>query len=458
MRRNRFLLVLATCLLSVAVVPNQSSAKVCGGDVDCECGDTVQGHAVLRANLGVCLETGLFVTSGSLLDCDHHTITGRGQEAGVLIESANGAEVHNCAISNFLVGVRVKGGLQGNAIVGNEILDNERYGIDLADAAAGVRIESNTIRDSGDEGIHVGTGASDNLILGNQFVKSKAENVYLLAASGTRVIGNVMVDSDLGRAGVFIKHSTNSYVADNIVFDNPIQVRGGSRDNRLEDNALRGAGSGYVFEALLENDILTYPHDNEVTAGTVFHAEKCVELKGAFDNLVQGLTVGDCSLAAVNEVPFVGLEPPFGNRFIDLAITDPSGVAGRAAVQVSTTSRTLHAGDVLSLGLAVYHKNSVALDLYVGLFLPDNQIAFFSGQGPGGVRLPPAGPIPMQRLSKGSSLTLPRFLEVALPPGVPPGTYQFFAALVTPDALSDGVVTASELAAFDLEQFTIVAP
>jgi parallel beta-helix repeat protein len=453
MRRNRFLLILATCLLSVAIVHSQSSAKDCGGDVQCECGDTVRGQAVLQANLGVCLETGLFVASGALLDCDHHTITGRGQEAGVLFDTANGAEVRNCSISNFLVGVRVKGG-QGHAIVGNEILNNERYGIDLADAAAGVRIESNTIRDSGDEGIHVGTGAIDNLILGNQFLKSKAENVYLLAASGTRVIGNVMVDSDLGRAGIFIKHSTNSYVADNIVFDNPIQVRGGSRDNALEDNALRGPGSGYVFEALLENAALTYPQNNQVTAGTVFHAEKCVELKGAYDNLVQGLTVGDCSLAAVNEVPSLGLEPPFRN-VVDLAMTDPSGVAGRAAVQVSTTSRALHAGDVLSLGLAVHHNNSVALDLYVGLFLPDNQIAFFSGQGAGGVRLPPAAPIPMQRLSKGSSLTLPRFLEVALPPGVPSGTYQFFAALVTPDALSDGVVTPSELAAFDLEQFTI---
>ena len=453
MRRNRFLLVLATCLLSVAVVPSQSSAKDCGGEVECECGDTVQGRAVLRANLGVCKETGLFVANGSLLDCDHHTITGRGQEAGVLFDNANGAEVHNCSISNFLVGVRVKGG-QGNAIVGNEILDNERYGIDLADAAAGVRIESNTIRDSGDEGIHVGTGASDNLILGNQFVKSKAENVYLLAARGTRVIGNVMLDSDSGRAGIFIKHSTNSYVADNIVFDNPIQVRGGSRDNVLEDNALRGSGSGYVFEALLENDTLTFPQNNQVTAGTVFNAEICVDLKGAYDNLVQGLTVGDCSLAAVSEVPFGGLEPPFRN-VVDLAMTDPSGVAGRAAVQVSTTSRTLHAGDVLSLGLAVHHKNSVPLDLYVGLFLPDNQIAFFSGQGLGGLRLPPVAPTRMQQVFKGSSVTLPRFLEVALPPGVPPGTYQFFAALVTPDALSDGVVTPAELAAFDLEQFTI---
>ncbi len=198
MRHNRFLLVLATCLLSVALGPSQSSAKDCGGDVECECGDTVQGHAVLRANLGVCKETGLFVANGSLLDCDHHTITGRGQEAGVLFDNANGAEVHNCGITNFQIGVRVKGG-QGNAIVGNEILDNEKYGIDLADAAAGVRIESNTIRDSGDEGIHVGTGASDNVILGNQFVNSKEENVYLLAASGTRVIGNVMVDARAAR-------------------------------------------------------------------------------------------------------------------------------------------------------------------------------------------------------------------------------------------------------------------
>ncbi len=454
MRRNRFLLVLATCLLSVAVVPSQLPAKECGGEVDCECGDTVQGHAVLRAHLGVCQETGLFVTSGSLLDCDHHTITGRGQEAGVLFENANGAEVHNCSITNFQVGVRVKGG-QGNAIVGNEILDSEKYGIDLADAAAGVRIESNTIRDSGDEGIHVGTGASDNLILGNQFVNSKEENVYLLGASGTRVIGNVMVEADA--AGIFIKHSTNSYVADNIVFDNPIQVRGGSQDNVLEDNALRGKFSGYVFEAHLENGAVTYPHNNRVTEGTVFNAERCVHLKGAYDTRVHGVTAGNCDIAAVTEDPAHGLGPPFGND-IDLTMKDPERAEARAAVQVSTTSRTLHAGDVLSLGLAVHNgPTNVELDLYVGVFLPDGQIAFFSSPGLSGVSVPPS-PTPMQRVLKGSSLTLPRFVEVLLPPGAPPdthGTYQFFAALVKPGALSDGFVDGSELAAFDFEEFTI---
>jgi parallel beta-helix repeat protein len=453
MRRNRFLLVLAACLLSVALTPSQLPAKDCGGEVECECGDTVQGRAVLRADLGVCKETGLVVANGSLLDCDHRTITGRGQEAGVLFDHANGAEVHNCSITNFQIGVRVKGG-QGNAIVGNEILDNEKYGIDIADAAAGVRIETNTIRDSGDEGIHVGTGASDNTIVGNQFVNNKTENVYLLAASGTRVIGNVVVHTRNDGAGIFIKHSTNTYVADNIVFDNPIQVRGGSRDNVFEDNALRGFGSGYVFEALWENDGLTFPQHNQVTEGTVFNAEKCVQLTGAYDTLVHGVTVGNCTLAAVTE-DSAGLEGPFRND-IDLTMKKPERAEARSAVQVSTTSRTLHAGDVLSVGLAAHNgPTNVELDLYVGLFLPDNQIAFFTGSGPGGIRLPPAAPIPMQRLSLGSSLTLPRFLEVALPPGVPPGTYQFFAALVTPDALSDGVVTPSELAAFDIEQFTI---
>ena len=454
MRRNCFLLMLATCLLSVALGPSQSSAKDCGdGIAACECGDTVRGRATLTSNLGVCMETGLFVANGSLLDCNHHTITGRGQEAGVLFENASGAAVHNCRITNFQIGVRVKGG-QGNAIVGNAIVDHEKYGIDLADAAAGVRIESNTVRDNGDEGIHVGTGARDTAIVGNQFVNSKKENVYLLAASGTRVIGNVVVHARDG-AGIFIKHSTNTYVADNIVFDNPIQVRGGSRDNVLEDNALRGFGSGYVFEAMLENGAVTHPQRNQVTEGTVFHAERCVHLRGAYDTRIQGVTAGDCSLAAVQEESAQGLGPPFRN-VIDLAMTEPTGVAGRAAVQVSTTSRTLRAGDVLSLGLAVHHNNSVELDLYVGLFLPpDNQIAFFSGPGLGGLRLPPVDPTRMQQVFKASSLTLPRFLEVALPPGVPPGTYQFFAALVTPNALSDGVVTASELAAFDLEQFTI---
>jgi parallel beta-helix repeat protein len=454
MRRNRFVLVLATCLLSIALFASPSSAKECGGDIACACGDTVRGVAVLQSDLGVCPGLGLGVTTGSVLDCAGHTVTGSGIPGawyGIELDSVSGAQVRNCRVTAFRRGLRISGG-GGHWLVGNEVFETGNYGIDLADATAGNRIESNVIRRSGDEGIHVGTGASDNAIVGNEIVDSKAENVYLLAASGTRLIGNVVVHTRNNGAAIFIKHSVNTYVADNVVFDNPIQVRGGSRDNVFEDNALRG--DGYVFEAYSDNNGLTYPQRNQVTEGTVFNAERCVQLAGAYDTLVHGVTAGNCTLAAVTEDP-VGLEPPFRND-IDLTMKDPEWSEARAAVQVSTTSRTLHAGDVLSVGLAVHNgPTNVELDLYVGLFLPDNQIAFFAGSGPAGLRLPPAAPTPMQRLSQGSSVTLPRFLEVALPPGVPSGTYQFFAALVKPGALSDGFVDGSELAGFDLEEFTI---
>jgi hypothetical protein len=126
-------------------------------------------------------------------------------------------------------------------------------------------------------------------------------------------------------------------------------------------------------------------------------------------------------------------------------------------IEVSMSARTLNAGDVLTVGLTVRNgPTGVPLDLYVGLYLPDDGIAYFSSPGLAGLSdLPSTTPTPMQRVPAGASLTLPRFIEVAVPPGTPPGTYRFFAALVTPGAVSDGVVSESDLAAFELEAFTV---
>ena len=126
-------------------------------------------------------------------------------------------------------------------------------------------------------------------------------------------------------------------------------------------------------------------------------------------------------------------------------------------IEVSTSARTLNAGDVLTVGLTVHNgPTGVPLDLYVGLYLPDNQIAYFSSPGLAGLSdLPSTTPTSMQLVPAGASLTLPRFVQVALPLGAPPGTYQFFAALVTPGAVSDDAVSDSDLAAFELVAFTI---
>ena len=445
------LLALAAGALGMVLAPGASAAKVCGGDVACACGDTVRGVAVLQSDLGICTGLGLAMSTGSVLDCAGHTITGTdplpGEWYGIELDTVTGEQVRDCRVTAFRRGLRVFGG-GGHTLVGNEILLN-KYGIDLAGQTTANRIEGNVIRDSRDEGIHVGTGARDNLIVGNQIVGNKLENVYLLEASGTRVIGNVIVDA--GNAAIFIKHSTGSYVADNVVWNTGIQLRGNSWGNVLEHNELRG--DGYVFEAYYQEDdaVWTYPHRNQVSGGTVFNAGACVRMFGAYDNRVQGVRVDDDCAPPFEEVRAGDLQP-FDNVF-ELTVTEPGPVGSRSAVQVSTNARELHAGDVITLGLAVHNgPTNVPLDLYVGVLFPDNRIGFFTSPERGGF-----GPamVPLQSAPPGFSLTLPRFVDVALPAGTPPGTYQFFAAFLVPTALADGVITASEVVAFDLESFTV---
>ena len=450
-RGGGFLLALVAGVLAIVLATGVAAAKMCGSGVVCACGDTVQGVAVLQSDLGVCQAHGLLMSTGSVLDCAGHTITGAdpltGEWYGIHLDTVSGAQVRNCHVTTFRRGLRVIGG-GSHTLVGNELSRN-KYGIDLAGQTAANRIEGNIIRDSRDEGIHVGTGASDNLIVGNQIINSKSENVYLLEASGTRVIGNVLVDA--GNASVFIKHSTNSYVASNLVWDTGIELRGDSWGNILENNHLRG-GDGFLFEAYQE-DVWKYPHDNQVRGGTVFNAKPCVRMFGAHDNHVQGVTIDD-DCGAIQEAPAGGLSPPFGNIF-DLTVTEPGPAGARAAVQVTTSAREVHAGDVITLGLAVHNgPTNVPLDLYVGVLLPDNQIGFFASQG--GFSTAPSAMVPLQPAAPSSfSLALPRFVEVALPGGTPPGTYQFFAAFLVPGALADGAVAAGELAAFALESFTV---
>jgi len=428
-----------------------SSAKVCGGGVPCECGDSVQGVAELQADIGVCTENpGLSVASGAVLDCAGHTITGSdlpGAWYGISLDTVTGAQVRNCRVTAFRRGLRIYGG-GGHVLIGNESVDN-KYGIELAGQTAGNWIEGNIIRDNRDEGIHVGTGAIDNVILGNEIVGNKLENVYLLEAQGTQVVGNLIRD---GRsAGIFVKHSRNSYIADNIVRDTGIRLRGDSWGNVLQDNDLRS--DGYLFEADQDELGWTFPHDNQVSGGAVLLAPVCVDLRGAFDNRFQDVGIEDCTPLVEVEM---GGTVPHGN-VVELDVAPTLKQAERSALQLSLSARQGRVGDAVRVGLAAHNSGSnVPLDLYVGVFLPDGSIGFFTGPGVfAGITGTPAALQPMLAAPLGFSLTMPRLLDIALPPGLAPGSYVLFAAFVKPGGLVDGVVTEAELGAFDVEPFTV---
>jgi parallel beta-helix repeat protein len=283
------------------------AAVICGGKVPCACGNTVKGTAVLAADLGVCTGIGLAITSGAVLDCAGHTITGSdkpGAWYGLKVDSATGATVRNCKVTLFRRGIRIRGG-SNNVITGNESFRN-RYGIDVAAATTLNRIESNSVHDNRDEGIHLGTGANQNTILNNQLVHNKNENLYLLEVQGSTVSGNQI--SRGGKAAIYVKHSDNNTFSNNTLSDGPAHVRGDSSGNVFTGNHLTGAG--YFFEAYQDPTTLvwTFPHDNSVDGGWIKRAANCFRFFGAYDNhATQVGTDGACVPALMG--PLGGQEP-----------------------------------------------------------------------------------------------------------------------------------------------------
>lgn len=290
------------------VIQDASGAN-CGGSVPCSCGDTVQQSTTLTTDLGICPGLGLKVESGVILDCAGHTITGSDQAGawyGIFLDDANGAEVKNCRVTKFRRGLRISGG-QANRLLNNESFTN-RYGIDLAGATVNNLIQGNTVSNNRDEGIHVGSGANNNELRGNTFRKNKRENIYLLHADGNTIVENTSTEAN--NTAIFMKHSSNNYVANNTTETTPIQLRGDSTGNTLNNNHL--TGNGYFFEGYEDPPgVWTYPHDNQVTGGSVNDAYACLRFSGAYNNRVDQLQLNNCGTPIFLES--LGGQAPTGN-------------------------------------------------------------------------------------------------------------------------------------------------
>ena len=342
-RRNAvahaFALAALSALLAVAA---PARALDCTSGANCVCGDTIRGSVVLSRDLGPCPSVGLRVASGAVLDCDGHSITGTGPDSalyGVLFDAATGAEVRNCRVSGFRRGIRLRGGT-GNHLLGNELQGNV-YGVEVAGAtdagpANDHRIENNLVRDSVDEGIHLGTGSSGIQVVGNTIRASAYENLYFLNASSCSAEANVLEAS--GAAALYVKHSTGNRFARNVVRDKLVHVRGGSSGNVFDANLLDGVG--FFFQAYLEPEGWLHPHDNLVQRGEVTTAGTCFRFAGAYDNRVDGTVVGDCivvenatlgGVASTNNVVNVILSVPdadhdgIPNLYDDCTDTDSDG-------------------------------------------------------------------------------------------------------------------------------------
>ena len=217
-----------------------AEAKECGGNVACACGDSVRGSATLTADLVGCT-AGLRVKSNAVLDCAGHAILAAPLDAqeGVVVEGT-AATVRDCTVAGFGTGIRVRGG-GANVIADNDVVDSARYGLELAVQTTHNRISGNLVTGSGDEGVHVGSGADDNVIEGND-IEDEETGVWI----GSRMAENqfFMDCSEPAYVSAFLLRIHRDHAARNVVRGNRFsRVTYGVR---VEDDGARVEGNLFL--------------------------------------------------------------------------------------------------------------------------------------------------------------------------------------------------------------------
>src|SRR5262245_1490800 len=297
----RLLGPLALLLLATTV-----DAGECGGPVPCGCGDTLTGVTRLRADLGPCERDGLVLRFGAVLDCGGHTISGDGSDRrdqpprrgdddrlpafGIVLDGTTGAVVQDCKVTGFDYGIELSAA-RDSRVSGVEVFHNGDfqhrvgYGIHLS-RSYGNTIERSLVRDSADEGIHIGSDSDRNTVARTRAHDNGRENFYILNARGNRLVGNH--GWGLVSANLYMKNAVDNVIEDNRLGLLPGVVRGGSEGNVFAANLL---GGGVKFQPLSDGKPAS-PSRNVIRGGRVEGDEACVELQEARDNRLEEIVFG----------------------------------------------------------------------------------------------------------------------------------------------------------------------
>jgi len=300
----------------------------CGSGATCGCGDTLAGTYTLTADLD-CDGAGITVTSGSVLDCAQHTITGRGgdnSDFGIYVFQAIGAVVRNCRVTGFRRGVRIDQG-SGNRIENVEAFANGDpvshrqggYGIDVGSSTDNV-IDTANAHDNADEGIHIGGGSDRTTVTNTLATNNYREQLYVLSNSGTVLSNNTLESSgETNSAALFLKQVTNGRLQNAMVRGANITIRGSTSGAQLEQ--IEASNSGIRFEA----DESGSPSDNVVATLHVTHAFECVHGQSSGRNLVRDSTFDSCdtdvvatgTVNAPTDLTLIGSTLPAGTFNLD---------------------------------------------------------------------------------------------------------------------------------------------
>lgn len=167
--------------LLIFLLPSIYSAN-CGGNVTCQCGDTITSSYLLNQTLN-CQNDGLRVRAN--LDCQGNSIIGSRSGVGLIIKGDDNKIIENCNIKNFTKGVDVNvdyttdGNGWGaiwtvtlypeNTQIRNNNFENNNYGVYLTDSSNDM-IYNNSFKNNSNYGIYLKSKSSD--VWNNKFYDS----------------------------------------------------------------------------------------------------------------------------------------------------------------------------------------------------------------------------------------------------------------------------------------------
>jgi parallel beta-helix repeat protein len=243
MKRGILLFVLVVALVNLSIV----YAADCGGDVQCQCGDTLVESHVMDYDIMGCPGNAIIIgSSGLTLDCDGHLIDG-GSSIGdyaFYIWDKSFVSIKNCEIRRFEDAFYMMG--DDNEISSNTVYDLSGLGIHIKPDSNRITISNNDFLSGG---IYIySNGNSNNQIFGNNITNRSdyaGSGIFLRYSSNNSIFDNNIYGNV---EGIYIMWSTNNQIFNNNIFSNSnvgLHLRPTSNNNLIYGNTIYDNGAGF---------------------------------------------------------------------------------------------------------------------------------------------------------------------------------------------------------------------
>jgi parallel beta-helix repeat protein len=161
------------------------------------------------------------------LDGAGYTLEGLGTEGpgGITLAGTNNVTVKNLEVKAFDNGMHLTTGSTGNVLVGNNVTFNRGHGIYLVTAVGNIIVD-NDVMDNGKSAVYLMEQSSQNNISSNTLARNIDVGVSLTESSNNYVARNNVTDNV--HDGIYIYSSTNNSIVRNTIARNGEGLRVGT--------------------------------------------------------------------------------------------------------------------------------------------------------------------------------------------------------------------------------------